>query len=1397
MQLVKKILLVIFIALSFFTSFGQGKPSGFPITKSTGWIQYGYIQNDSGRIDAVRDTNWLPSKIPTTVFWINPGVDSAFWTYKKTTGKRWYKEGGGSGGSGTDSSIRKGYGIIIDISGTNRTISVDSLQFATKLRVQHVADSLAALSWLLSGNYGTDPEEQAIGTKDETNLRFIVGNLKAGYIDYANNNTSFGVYALKDIGLSTTAAKNTALGKSALFSMTEGLDNIGIGFEPRFYDVRGERNIVIGSGASERDTSSNDNIIIGYTAGTTDGSFFSSNSNVIAIGSSAAWNNTLSNTIHIDNGSANGDTTVENIYINSNINEGYWNQSLNIRDSAKIGMHRISADSDSAYTKDPITGKISYAKINGGGSSTNVDSTIRLPITFTTPSIIQGTSHFAGTIPGANYAPVKLASDILGFTVVNQAVAGSSLMSIMETTYRGHQQFRRDSARFVESGWNDANNDYNANTAMRYYNVMKSTVTDQFLDTAIAANSASLSKVGTWSTYNTYTNAYGKAPFLTGGAGLGQTTSTVSDSIIWVTPTSTSVVIQGIGDYSTNLGSYTIWIDGVFKDTVNCQNQTTDRSSVFDPFAVTKVPLVKVYDNLSNTTHTVVIKNISGTIIIDYVGTLRPNWEDQKPIYLCATLRSQAKGFSQQIIGGGNSVIEEMNKMGRQVVKEFKALNPNNKVFFIDINKSVDYDKDFYTDGVHLTSLGTKKQANDIVNFITSPLSKYNAIDIPYLNYVATNDYPPLAGIQLQQPTTTGQDNIGTIRMGNDIFLRWYAGNIGLGKGAWNSNSTAINSIAIGDGSQGTGLQTVGYNYTLGGQAGLSLTSGTKNFFGNFQTGLAANSASDNNIIGYRAFVNATDATDNNGFGTQGLLTNVHGSRNTFFGTNSLVFNEGSDNFTGGYFSGFNALTTDGSIYIGNKTAYNATSADYSIAIGTGVDLPSATTAGQLNIGNLIYGNNLYQSLTPSSTPVTGGRIGIGNSTPTALLHLAAGTATAGTAPIKLNTGTALTTPEDGAIEYHGSHIYFTIGSTRYQLDQQVNADSVTTKWSTLGNTLTGTGKFGSLSNHGFNFVTNDAVRGGFTSAGAFSTTQDVIFNGIYFGQGPVNGLSHIRIGGANTLRDVTAGSLLNTALGIDALKQTTTGDFNLAIGYTALEKNTTGSDQNAFGRQAGQNNVGDKTVFLGGAAGVNCLSCDYNIQIENSNGSGNAISTGDYNIIIGNRIGNLSPSLHRSIVISDSTTIWLLKDSSGVTTITGGDFRYAANYAANYTARSFVDKNYVDSSLLAGSGTYTPTLTNVANVAASTAYSCQYSRVGTVVTVSGEVDIDPTTTLTLTQLGISLPIASNLTATNELGGTSADDLNTAARVAGDATNNRAEIRMTPVDVTNRRFSFTFTYRVL
>lgn len=76
--------------------------------------------------------------------------------------------------------------------------------------------------------------------------------------------------------------------------------------------------------------------------------------------------------------------------------------------------------------------------------------------------------------------------------------------------------------------------------------------------------------------------------------------------------------------------------------------------------------------------------------------------------------------------------------------------------------------------------------------------------------------------------------------------------------------------------------------------------------------------------------------------------------------------------------------------------------------------------------------------ITTSSITIDGGKMGLaGITSPTAVLHLPAGTASAQSAPIKLTSGTALTTPEDGALEYHASHLYFTIGSTRYQLDQQ------------------------------------------------------------------------------------------------------------------------------------------------------------------------------------------------------------------------------------------------------------------------------------------------------------------------------------------------------------------------
>ena len=49
-----------------------------------------------------------------------------------------------------------------------------------------------------------------------------------------------------------------------------------------------------------------------------------------------------------------------------------------------------------------------------------------------------------------------------------------------------------------------------------------------------------------------------------------------------------------------------------------------------------------------------------------------------------------------------------------------------------------------------------------------------------------------------------------------------------------------------------------------------------------------------------------------------------------------------------------------------------------------------------------------------------------GTTSPTALVHIAAGTTAAGTAPLKFTSGTNMTTPENGAFEYNGTNLFFT-----------------------------------------------------------------------------------------------------------------------------------------------------------------------------------------------------------------------------------------------------------------------------------------------------------------------------------------------------------------------------------
>lgn len=119
-------------------------------------------------------------------------------------------------------------------------------------------------------------------------------------------------------------------------------------------------------------------------------------------------------------------------------------------------------------------------------------------------------------------------------------------------------------------------------------------------------------------------------------------------------------------------------------------------------------------------------------------------------------------------------------------------------------------------------------------------------------------------------------------------------------------------------------------------------------------------------------------------------------------------------------------------------------------------------------------------------------------------------------------------------------------------------------------------------------------------------------------------------------------------------------------------------------------------------------------------------------------------------------------------------------------------------------SNTYTPTLTALANVSASTSQICHYLRVGINVHVAGYINVDPTSANTATQIRISLPISSILTSQTDVAGVAAREIVGAATapiagyvIADEAPDNAAILLfVTDSDVASRRWYFQFMYEV-
>jgi hypothetical protein len=139
-------------------------------------------------------------------------------------------------------------------------------------------------------------------------------------------------------------------------------------------------------------------------------------------------------------------------------------------------------------------------------------------------------------------------------------------------------------------------------------------------------------------------------------------------------------------------------------------------------------------------------------------------------------------------------------------------------------------------------------------------------------------------------------------------------------------------------------------------------------------------------------------------------------------GTRSLEYN-----FVFGTNSGFQLtadVTSQRNWYLAGST-FTGNAATRTITNYATLYIESAGTAG----ANAAITNN-YAFWVDAGASRFDGSVGIGVTLPLALLHLAAGTATANTAPLKLTSGTNLTTAEAGAVEYNGTNLFFTRAGT-------------------------------------------------------------------------------------------------------------------------------------------------------------------------------------------------------------------------------------------------------------------------------------------------------------------------------------------------------------------------------
>jgi len=289
-------------------------------------------------------------------------------------------------------------------------------------------------------------------------------------------------------------------------------------------------------------------------------------------------------------------------------------------------------------------------------------------------------------------------------------------------------------------------------------------------------------------------------------------------------------------------------------------------------------------------------------------------------------------------------------------------------------------------------------------------------------------------------------------------------------------------------------------------------------------------------------------------------------------------------------------LSTDGAGVLSWVAAGSGSQTPWTSAINAaGYTLNGNSTAsGNLTLDSTSHATKGYVLINP-----TGGNVGIGTTAPTAVLHLKAGTATASSAPLKFTSGTLLTTPEAGSIEFLTDAYYGTITTAGARKQFAFTDVDTLSSLVSVGTITTGTwsGSFGAVSGANLTSLTAANLSGTIPSAVLGNST-------VYIGTTAV------------ALNRASSALVLTGITSIDGNAATVTTNANLTGPITSVGNATSVASQTGTGSTFVMNTSPTLvTPVLGIASGTSLALGGATIGTNNLAVTGSAIISGNVGI--------------------------------------------------------------------------------------------------------------------------------------------------------------------------------------